>query len=77
VAVDAAGAIYVADCGNGRIRKIQGGKVSTVAGGWGFADGPFAKARFACPVSVDLDGHGHLFVADAQNRRLRVLNLNP
>lgn len=77
VAVDAAGAVYVADCGNGRIRKIQSGKVSTVAGGWGFADGPFASARFACPVSIDLDDKGHLFVADIQNRRIRVLNLNP
>ena len=77
IAVDAAGTIYVADCGNGRIRKIKDGQVSTVAGGWGFADGPFASARFACPISIDLDRFGHLYVADVQNSRVRVLNLNP
>jgi sugar lactone lactonase YvrE len=77
VAVDGDGTVYVADCGNGRIRKIQDGQVTTVAGSWGFADGPFASARFACPVSIDLDGAGHLFVADGQNYRVRVLNLNP
>lgn len=77
IAVDSAGTVYVADCGNGRIRKIENGTVSTVAGSWGFADGPFASARFACPISIDLDQFGHLYVADAQNWRIRVLNLNP
>jgi DNA-binding beta-propeller fold protein YncE len=35
VAVDSAGNLYIADCGNARIRKVSGGVITTVAGNGG------------------------------------------
>ncbi|MEG2803044.1 NHL repeat-containing protein [Stenotrophomonas sp.] len=76
VAVDAAGAVYVADTGNHRIRRIgPDGRVSTVAGDGqaGFVDGPAAQARFDAPMGVAVDGSGRVFVADTYNDRIRVI----
>jgi sugar lactone lactonase YvrE len=64
------GAIYVADSYNNRIRKIENGIVTTVAGhgpsggrgGW--VDGPVEEAEFLHPRDVECDAHGNLFVAD-------------
>src|SRR5665213_262932 len=33
IAIDGAGSLYIADSGNGRIRKVQNGVISTIAGG--------------------------------------------
>jgi DNA-binding beta-propeller fold protein YncE len=74
VAVDAAGHVYVADTDNNRIRKITPeGVVSTFSGEGtrSFADGARAVARFGYPNGVAVDAAGHVFVADAENRRLR------
>ncbi|MDB5099427.1 MAG: repeat containing protein [Cyanobacteria bacterium RYN_339] len=67
-------ALYVADAGNHRIRKIElvGGAVSTVAGGpAGFADGTGAAALFRGPEAVAVDSAGNLYVADRGNFRIR------
>ena len=37
VAVDSAGNVYIADAGNGRIREVSGGVITTVAGDRGFS----------------------------------------
>ena len=37
VAVDSFGNIYIADAGNGRIREVSGGVITTVAGDRGFS----------------------------------------
>ena len=73
VAVGTDGAVYVADTGNHRIRRIgPDGRVGTVAGGApGFADGAGVAARFNTPRAVAVDGAGNLFVADAGNNRVR------
>lgn len=73
VAVDASGAIYVADRDNHCIRKIEGGVVSTLAGDTtaGFLDGPAASARFFAPTGVVVDLKDVIFVADAGNHRIR------
>lgn len=73
VAVDTAGAVYVADAINNRIRKIgPDGQVTTVAGGpAGDADGPSAEARFRYPRGVAVDADGNLYVADKDNNRVR------
>lgn len=69
--VDSAGAVYVADMHNYRIRKIAGGKVSTFAGSGllGYADGPVGTARFASPMTVALGPTGALFVAEVYRVR--------
>lgn len=72
LAVDAAGAVYVADSANDVIRKIAGGMVSTIAGDGtkGFSDGPVAGARFNFPSGIAVEG-GAIYVADTENHRIR------
>ncbi len=73
VAVDKDGALYVADTGNNRIRKIAAdGTVSTVAGGvGGYAEGKGNAAKFAWPMGVAVTADGSLLVADRDNHRIR------
>ncbi len=76
---DPSGAYYVADTGNSTIRKVApDGHVTTlagVAGQPGATDGIGAAARFNHPQGLALDGRGHLFVADRDNRLLRRIDL--
>lgn len=75
IAVDLAGNVYVADGQDNTIRKITpAGVVTTLAGvpgGYGFADGTGASARFGFPVSVAADKAGNLFVADQGTHVIR------
>jgi sugar lactone lactonase YvrE len=79
LALDRAGALYFADRGNHRIRKVSAeGIISTVAGsgpaGVGsFAGdgGPATEARLWNPVSVAIDSAGNLYVSDNTNHRIR------
>jgi hypothetical protein len=84
VAVDKrSGAIFVADPGGQRIRKIApDGTVTTVAGGGamlpsglevagGYVDGPAAAARFNRPSGVAVGPDGALYVADSFNHCIR------
>jgi sugar lactone lactonase YvrE len=77
---DRKGNLYFSDCWNHRIRKISpDGVVSTLAGGgptgidakatW--QDGTGAEARFYAPCGMAIDGDDNLFVADAENHRIR------
>ncbi len=75
VTVDKDGNLYIADTGNGTIRKITpGGVVTTFAGApgqWGSTDASGAAARFATPVQVAVDNSGNVFVADSANGAIR------
>ncbi len=83
VAIDGNGDLYVADGGNGTIRKItmSTGTVSTlagVAGSFGSADGALVSgvstARFAFPQAITIDGTGNVYVADSSNRTIRKIS---
>jgi sugar lactone lactonase YvrE len=76
VRVDAAGNLFIADYSNNRIRKVTpGGIISTVAGNgtWGFSGdgGQATSARLGHPTSIAVDAAGNLFIADADNQRVR------
>ncbi len=74
IAVDWSGNAYVADCDNHRIRKItSAGVVSTFAGNGnpGFADGAGTTAQFKSPYGVIVDWTDNVYIADANNNRIR------
>ena len=76
LALDATGNIYVADAGNGRVRKISNGIVTTIAGngtlGFSGDGGPALNASFAGPTKLAVDSSGNVYVADPQNNRVRI-----
>jgi sugar lactone lactonase YvrE len=85
LAVDAnATALYIADMGNHRIRKIDllTGIITTVAGtgtpsvnsatSEGVGDGlPATQASLYFPHDVAIDAYGNLYIADSANNRIR------
>ena len=73
VAAGSDGKIYVSDTYNDRVRVIENGNVSTLAGSTrGFADGNGTSAQFDTPIGLAMWGE-KLLVADAGNRRIRVV----
>ena len=79
-AVDAAGAVYIADAGNHKIRLMHPNRtVVTLAGGGatgtalGSNDGEGTAALFAGPRGVAVDAFGTVFVADRDNQRVRLI----
>ncbi|HTM51826.1 MAG TPA: hypothetical protein VL285_24190 [Bryobacteraceae bacterium] len=84
LAVDRAGAVYLADTYNSRIRKISpDGTISTVVGSRTCADaapatgcyggdgGPAVEALLATPTSVKFDAAGNLYIIDYAGNRIR------
>ena len=69
--------IYVADTYNDKIRVIENGQVSTVAGNVkDFADGFGGEARFDTPCGLSRWKDGRILIADTGNRRIRILEPN-
>ncbi len=82
VALDGPGNLYIADAGNGVIRKVDmNGNISTVAGdnersGGFFGDGgPATNAGLYDPNGIALDTAGNLYIADTRNNRIRKVDL--
>ena len=73
LAVDSAGNLYIADSGNGRIRKISNGVITTVAGGGSTLgdNGPAISGQLLSPSDVAVDSAGNLYIADTGNGRIR------
>ncbi len=78
IAIDAAGNLFIADEANNLIRKIStSGIITTVAGGGssGLGDGGAATdATLYRPGGVAFDASGNLYISDAQNNRIRIVN---
>ena len=85
ITIDALGNLFVADSWNHRIRKIDASthEVSTYAGGGtvtgvqtpgGYVDASDTSARFHTPCGVVIDSVGIIYVADALNHRIRMID---
>jgi uncharacterized protein (TIGR03437 family) len=72
LAVDPAGAVYVADAGAARVRRIANGATATVAGGGTtFGDnGPATKAQLTAPDGLALGAGGALYLSDGHRVRV-------
>ena len=78
VALDAAGNLYVADLGNGRVRRIgTDGVITTVAGNGRRASSPDGTApletSLLSPRNVAVDAAGNLYIAEFEGHRVRKL----
>lgn len=79
VAVDSKLQVYVADRGNHCIRMVTATNVTTIAGSGaaGFFDTDGLNAEFSSPVGVAVDRSLNLYVADANNNRIRKITRIP
>ncbi len=78
VALGSDGSIYVADRGNGTIRKLLrcgtnwvANTIGGVAGSRGGTDGAGCNARFASPSGIAIDTSGNIYIADFLNHAIR------
>jgi sugar lactone lactonase YvrE len=81
VVLDRSGNLFVCDTGNHRVRRIDTatGVITTVAGngdrGYSGDSGPATSARLNVPSGLAFDTAGNLLIADADNHRIRRLDL--
>jgi hypothetical protein len=76
LAVDPAGALYIADDFYKRIRKVSGGIITTFANGNGplLGDGGVATSAQFMPLGLAVDPSGNVLIADSQNARIRKID---
>ena len=72
IAVDSAGAVYVTDGVNLRVRRISGGVISAFAGGGSTLGdgGPAVKAQLSAPQGLAADAAGNVYIADLNRVRV-------
>jgi S-formylglutathione hydrolase FrmB len=76
VAVDEHRNVYIGDSGNDRVRKVStDGTITAFAGtgkpGFSGDGGPATQAQLDRPSGVAVDGHGNVYISDANNSRVR------
>jgi len=84
LAIDFAGNLYIADYGNGTVRKVTSTGMITTAAGVdfiGFAvfpgdDGPAGQATLGLPYSVAVDESGVLYIGDLGSSSIRKVGTN-
>jgi sugar lactone lactonase YvrE len=82
VRLDASGNFFIAGGFAHRVRRIDGatGVITTIAGtgesGFSGDGGPATAARFNMVIDALPDANGNLYVADANNRRIRRIDAN-
>ncbi len=79
VAVDKSGAVYIADTGNSRIRRVSpDGVIQTVAGqgvaGVTGDGGPAISGRVNLPSGVAVDRSGNLYLSEFSSGRVRIIS---
>jgi uncharacterized protein (TIGR03437 family) len=80
VALDSAGAVYIADTLDNAVRKVSpDGTITTIAGygspAFGGDGGPATKAALNHPQGVTVDANGNVYIADTGNNRVRKVDM--
>jgi uncharacterized protein YjiK len=80
IALDTFGNLYIADDYNARIRRVDtSGIIIAVAGngipGFSGDGGPAVDAQLNEPIAVAIDTSGNLYIADADNARIRKVDI--
>lgn len=81
IVFDTYGNLYITDCYNNRIRKVDTKGIITTVAGTGIegynGDGMSAvSAQLAEPETIAVDSSGNLYIADVSNERIRMINKN-
>ena len=76
ISLDHSGNLYISDCNNNRIRKVNhSGIITTIAGtgagGFSGDGGQAAAAQLWGPDGIVVDSAGNLYIADDSNNRIR------
>ena len=75
LAIDKSGNLYIADEEGNRVRKVSGGKISTIAGtginGYSGDGFPGTSAMINEPFGVAVDSSGNVFISDSFNNVVR------
>jgi len=79
ISVDIPGNIYIADCGNNRIREVSTTGIITTVAGNGIASfsgdgGQATAAELYGPFGVAADAFGNIYIDDQTNVRIRAVN---
>jgi len=78
IALDAAGTLYIADAYNNRVRMVQNGIITTIAGngtaGFSGDKATAVNAMLKMPAGVAIDSTGKLYIADYGNSRIRMVS---
>lgn len=79
VAVDKNNNVYITDYAEHVVRKVSGGIITTIAGVGGLAGysgdgGPATSALLYGPTAIAVDPRGNVFIADANNCRVREID---
>ncbi len=82
IRVNAAGDIVVADKGNYRVRRISGGTISTIAGGFTGESGPATNGYLRSadfidtPTNTSVDKLGNVYVTDRYSHQIKKVTPN-
>ncbi|MBU6429228.1 MAG: hypothetical protein KGR26_09480, partial [Cyanobacteria bacterium REEB65] len=75
--VASGGVLYFADTANNRVRRVQSGTLSTIAGngtgGFSGDGGAASSAELNQPGGVAIDDAGRVYVSDSANARIRTI----
>ena len=78
LAIDADGALLIADTGNWRIRRVANGTITTIAGNGAFGSagdgGPATEASIVTPYGLAFDPRGDLYFSDINAHRVRKID---
>jgi len=74
LAFDSTGALYIADAGNLRVRKIVDGVISTYAGDGTIGSAAGTAGSIGQPTAIAIDGANAVYIADSIFNRIRMIS---